>query len=237
MRSIVLLSGGMDSTTALGLAIEQSSFATALSVQYGSRHAKSELDAAEEVAQFYDIPHHLLKLPSELFSGGGSALMGEVDVPNEEYHDPETESPSVTVVPFRNANLISAATAFAESHNYDRVWVAVHASDAQGFAYPDCTPQFMGPMAAAVYIGTHRKVSLMVPFQWMTKAEIVTKAYEIGAPLHLTWSCYRGKIVQCGECPTCLERIKAFQEAGFIDPVDYMVEVNWPSNAKRFPGG
>lgn len=223
MKSVVLLSGGMDSATALGKAITVSDKVIALSMQYGSRHSEAEGKAAEQLASYYNVPRVVVELNKDLFSGGGSALMNEVEVPAEEYHDPEKESPSATVVPFRNANLISAAVAYAESHGFNAVWVAVHASDAQGFAYPDCTPEFMGPMASAVYVGTHRKVRLVVPFQWMTKAEIVEQAYKLQVPLHLTWSCYRGGEVHCGNCPTCIERLAAFNMADFVDPVMYAI--------------
>lgn len=237
MKHVVLFSGGMDSATALTMAQQSplSEEVVALSIHYGSRHNDAEFEASRKVCSYLGINRVEVALPPDLFHGAGSALMGDSDVPNEEYHDPEKESPSATVVPFRNANLISVATAFAESRGFDRVWVAVHASDATGFAYPDCTPQFMGPMAAAVYIGTHRKVSLMVPFQWMTKAEIVAKAAKIGAPLQYTWSCYRGRVLHCAACPTCLERIKAFQQAGYIDPVSYDAHIQWPKGLKEWP--
>lgn len=223
MNSVVLLSGGMDSTTALAQAVEQSDKVVALSLLYGSKHQVMENSAAQQVARHYGILREIIAMEPEVFAvpGGSALLEGGKDVPDEEYHDPEKESPSATVVPFRNANLISQAVAFAEAHEFNAVWVAVHASDAQGFAYPDCTPEFMGPMAAAVYVGTHRKVQLKVPFQWMTKAAIVTLAYRLRAPLHLTWSCYRGGKLHCGNCPTCRERIKAFETAGFVDPVAY----------------
>jgi len=230
MKSIVLLSGGMDSTTALAQAIKQSDEVVALSLLYGSKHQASENGAAQMVVRHYGILREVIAMEPEVFAvpGGSALLEGGQEVPNEEYHDPEKESPSATVVPFRNANLISQAVAYAEAHGFDRVWVAVHASDAQGFAYPDCTPEFMGAMAAAVYVGTHRKVRLEVPFQWMTKAGIVQRAHSLGVPLQLTWSCYRGGKLHCGACPTCLERIKAFETAGFVDPVVYDAHITWP---------
>jgi len=136
MKSIVLLSGGMDSTTVLAQAVVDSQEVLALSLGYGSRHQKAEQEAARKVIGYYGVNLVTLELNYSIFRGGSSALLGEVDVPNEEYHDPEKESPSATVVPFRNANLISTAVAIAEARGYGQVWVAVHASDAQGFAYP-----------------------------------------------------------------------------------------------------
>lgn len=238
MKHLVLLSGGMDSATALTRALNRpdAEEVAAFIVNYGSQHSQAEIRAANEIAYVMGAEAFEFELPSSLFKGGTSALMGDSEIPSEEYHDPEKESPSATVVPFRNANLISAAVAFAEGHNFDRVWVAVHATDARGFAYPDCTPPFMGAMAAAVYVGTGRKVQLEVPFQWMTKAQIVKEAAKYKAPLHLTWSCYRGGTVHCGLCPTCKERLNAFRIAGYIDPVEYQgSDFEWPRDCKEFP--
>jgi 7-cyano-7-deazaguanine synthase len=241
MKAIVLLSGGMDSATAVAQAIADGSQDTlCMAFKYGSRHSEQEIRSAYEVVSYYqlkgdEITYLPIRLPEILFKGSGSALMGESDVPKGEYHDPEKETPSATVVPFRNANMISAAVAMAEGHGYDRVYIAIHATDAQGFAYPDCTPEFVGAMTSAVYIGTHRKVRLQAPFQWMSKSEIVTRAAELMAPLHLTWSCYRGESKQCGQCPTCIERIKAFGYAGYIDPVGYATDIQWSLNQKPFP--
>jgi 7-cyano-7-deazaguanine synthase len=227
MNAVVLLSGGMDSTTALAQAVVDGAVnIVAVSFQYGSRHQLQELASAERVVKYYNrfgfcIERVVVIIPHHIFVGSGSSLIGESDIPDEEYHDPEKETPSSTVVPFRNANMISIATTVAESRGYDKVYVGVHATDAQGFAYPDCTPEFMGAMSAAIYVGTHHKVRLVTPFQWMDKSDIVTLAAKLLAPLHLTWSCYRGGEKQCGHCPTCRERLHAFSEAGFIDPVAY----------------
>jgi 7-cyano-7-deazaguanine synthase len=228
--ALVLLSGGMDSATALAQAMHENpnDNVSAISFKYGSRHQQAELAAACKVADHYDLLHHFIVVMPDIFHGSGSALMGESDVPNEEYHDPEKETPSVTVVPFRNANLISAAVAIAEAQHIGLVYIAVHATDAKGFAYPDCTPEFIGAMAAAVYVGTHRKVRLVSPFQWMSKSETVTRAHSLFVPLQLTWSCYRGGSKACGQCPTCIERIKAFIDAKLIDPIPYEIPVQYP---------
>lgn len=228
MKAVVLLSGGMDSTTALAKCLQQGmEEVLPLSVRYGSTHEAAESMAAEQVANFYHLPRYVVTLPPDIFSGGASALLGESDIPEEEYHDITKETPSVTVVSFRNANLISAATAIAEAHGFDQVWVAMHQTDFSGWAYPDCSPEFVGAMAAAIYVGTMHKVRLVTPFLWNTKAEIVMEAAELEAPLQLTWSCYRGGNHHCGECPTCKERIKAFSVAGYIDPVEYVKEQEW----------
>lgn len=229
MKAVVLLSGGLDSTTALYQAISDGAKEIiAVTANYGSLHADMEIAAAEGVVDYtymnegsvVEIHHIVTRLPN-VFSGGHSALMGDVPMPDKEYNDVETEGESLTVVPFRNANLISIATTMAEVHNYSKVYAGMHASDHNRWAYPDCSPEFLGAMANAIWVGTIGRVRLVFPFVWMTKAEVVTRGVLLGAPLHLTWSCYRGGMVHCGTCPTCIERIAGFAEAGWKDPVQY----------------
>jgi len=224
MDNLVLLSGGMDSATALGLAMKDSPNTMAVSIRYGSVHSDSEAKAALAVANWYGLGLHEVCLPHSIFRGGQSSLLGESEIPTEEYHDPEKETPSSTVVPFRNALFISVAVAMAEAQGCARVWLAVHATDHLGFAYPDCSPEFIGSMLSATYIGTHRKVRLITPFLWISKAQIVRLGMELRVPYQLTWSCYRGGDSSCGECPTCLERKKAFAEACYFDPIPYLKE-------------
>lgn len=219
--TVVLVSGGMDSAVALAEAIELDEPVTALSVRYGSVHENAESQAAKALVEWYGVEHVVISLPTEIFKGGDSSLLGESVIPNEEYHDIRKESPSSTVVPFRNATLLSVATAYAEAHGHTAVYMAVHASDHGGWAYPDCSPEFIGSMMAAVYVGTLRKVRLVAPFLWMTKAQVVQRGFELGVPFKLTWSCYRGGEKPCGQCPTCLERLKAFHDAGYKDQVEY----------------
>jgi 7-cyano-7-deazaguanine synthase len=237
MKRLVLVSGGMDSATALALAARDciAEELYAISFRYGSRHEKSEIAAAYNVAAWF-LPvnenHFVIPVPHEVFAGSGSALIGESEVPNEEYHDPRKETPSATVVPFRNAIFLSLAVAVAESRGIDEVWAGTHGTDAMGWAYPDCSPEFGGALAAAAYIGTLHKVRIVFPFMWHTKADIVRLAVGLDAPLEDTWSCYRGGDVQCGQCPTCLERINAFRLAGYIDPVSYHETPEWDRSLK-----
>lgn len=223
-RTVVLFSGGLDSTTLLWKLMTTEEEILALSFRYGSLHESAEMGAAASVINYraFGCDHEIVQLPLGIFSGGHSALLGQSDMPSEEYHDIEKESPSATIVPFRNAILISMAVAVANSRGFDQVAIANHATDAGGWAYPDCTMEFMGPMAAAVYVGTLREVRLSTPFQFMTKADIIAVAARYQAPLHLTRSCYRAGLVACGECPTCLERIAAFVIAGYVDPAPYI---------------
>lgn len=243
MSALVLLSGGLDSTTVLAQAMEEHYHGVglpvhALSIRYGSRHDLAEWEAARAVAEWYRIPHHTIRLPSDAFVGSGSTLMGEGDIPHASYQEiHDAEGPSPTVVPFRNAVLLSLAVAFAASNGLGAVYAGMHAEDAHNWAYPDCTPEFLGPFTAAVYVGTYRRVRLVTPFIWIDKAAIVRRALELKAPLHLTWSCYDPKPgrIPCGLCPTCVERIHAFEAAGYLDPAPYRITLSlkgvklWPT--------
>ena len=229
MKTVVLLSGGLDSTTVLAQAIaDGAEEVLAVTFTYGSRHSLEELAAAERVAWHYfhlsyNVVHRVIPLP-DIFKGGQSALMGDVDVPKETYRDYEAgEGESITVVPFRNANLISAAVTLAEVDQYERIYAGMHASDHGAWAYPDCSPEFLGAMANAIYVGTLHRVRLVFPLIWMTKAEVAARADLLNAPYKLTYSCYRGGPLHCGECPTCIERRLAFEEGIGHDPTEYKV--------------
>lgn len=237
-KSVVLFSGGIDSATVLALALEECDSVLAVSAKYGSMHQDAEGQAATNVVDWYktagyDVELLKIELPN-VFGGAGSALMNDAEMPHLTYQEiAEGKGPSPTVVPFRNANLLSIATAIAVVRKASLVYAGMHAEDARGFAYPDCTPMFLGPFAACIYVGTYHEVQLKVPFQWLMKADIIAKAYELGVPAHLTWSCYDpvnnsdGVLLHCGECPTCVERIQAFQTNQLVDPVKYAVPVDW----------
>ena len=231
-KALVLLSGGIDSTTLLAKAIEENDEVEAISFKYGATHEAQEVAAAFAVALYYQVAAAAIDLPSSIFSGGDSALLGEAEMPEVSYETLDEGGPSPTVVPFRNAVLLSMATALAAARGFDFVYTGNHASDWGGWAYPDCSPEFLGPFSAAVYVGTYHKVRLRAPFQWMTKAEIVRLAAELRVPLKLTWSCYDPQIEHasspkiiiyrhCGVCPTCFERKKAFKDSGVSDPTEY----------------
>ena len=238
-KAVVCLSGGMDSATTLAMALHEcKAGVVAVQFQYGSSHNLVEAAAAMDLLTHYErlgykITALEVQLP-DIFKGGGSALMGEREMPNLTYEEiAEGEGPSPTVVPFRNANLIANATSLAIIHKAQRLYVGVHAEDARGWAYPDCSSEFIGAMANAVYIGSYREVRLIAPLQWDMKSDIVARGKCLQVPYELTWSCYapvkvspRGMIA-CGKCPTCVERIEAFKQNGFIDPILYNIDINW----------
>ena len=228
MKTVVLLSGGLDSSTLLGLCAHGGDDLYAISFKYGSRHEDTEMEAASKVAGHYGvIDHRVIQMDESLFYMG--ALSGDDPMPHQTYEElHEAVGPSPTYVPFRNANMISGAVAYALIVDADRVVVAVHAEDAHNFAYPDCTPEFVGAMCAAAYIGTYHKVRLEAPFQYLSKGQIVQLGMTLAVPYEWTWSCYdpvydedRKENVACGKCPTCVGRREAFALAGAHDPVPY----------------
>jgi 7-cyano-7-deazaguanine synthase len=235
----------MDSATSLALAKKDCDEVIAISFMYGSKHEAAECEAAALVANYYHVLREVTRLPYCLFKGAGSVLLSEGEMPHATYSELQaSEGPSPTVVPFRNPVMISMAVARAIVYEADYVYVAMHSEDAHHFAYPDCTPECVGPLGAAIYVGSYHKVRLVVPFQWMSKADIVYSALRLKVPLGLTWSCYDpviapetqgGGYVACGLCPTCKERIQAFRVNWLIDPIAYNVPIKWPDNFNHYP--
>lgn len=223
-KAVVLSSGGLDSTTCLAMAIKKHGAAnvSTLSVFYGQRHAK-ELEAARNVAKFYNVTHYEFDA-AEIFRLSDSALLNTSTAPLDKssYAEQVNHSPRIaTYVPFRNGLMLSMAASFADGlYNDSRVevYIGVHSDDAAGNAYADCSAQFVASMRAAIRIGTYEKVKLVAPFLCQTKADVVKVGLELNAPYHLTWSCYEGGEVPCGQCATCIDRAKAFAVNGVKDP-------------------
>jgi 7-cyano-7-deazaguanine synthase len=219
------MSGGLDSTTVATLAVKThgSENVVGLSLFYGQKH-EVELLHAKWVADCLRIRNFQMDI-SQVFKGTEmmSALMSEKEVPRMTYKEmAEHEGPMATYVPMRNSVLLSIAACRAMILGCDEVWIGVHGDDAHHDAYPDCRPDFIGALGAAFYIGSYNKVKLIAPVNHFSKAQVVRLADEIGAPLDLSYSCYNGTPIQCGVCPTCLERKEAFTKAGVMDPTTYM---------------
>lgn len=218
-NAVVLLSGGLDSTTALALAVERFKNVTALSVNYGQRHAR-ELKSASDVAKYYHVPHEVVDLTNvgKLFNNRGSmsSLLNGAPVPEGHYAEDNMKQ---TIVPNRNMILLSIAAGLVVSKGGGRVGVAAHAGD--HFIYPDCRPEFLEQMNLALVAGNDESVTLWTPFMNDSKADIVKIGYSLDVPYKLTWSCYKGEEKHCGRCGTCVERIEAFILAGVDDPTEY----------------
>lgn len=199
MKCVLLLSGGMDSSTLLAWLLEKGYAVTCISFRYGQRHER-ELTAAAAVAAHYGVPHEVHELPAALFRG--SALTGGCDVPHGRYDDPTM---SLTVVPNRNMVFLSLAAAKAVTQGAGYVAYAAHAGDHS--IYPDCRPEFVSVMGDALSRGCD--VRLLTPFLDKSKGCIAGHARRLGVPLHLTWTCYEGADEPCLVCGACVERGEA----------------------------
>lgn len=225
-KAVVLLSGGVDSSTVLYMAKGEHEI-LAVGFDYGQKHFLSESNAAYRVSELAQVPYVRKRLNPSLFTG--SALTSDgVEVPSGTYDEAQAgrDGPISTYVPFRNGQLISAAAAIAVQNGASWVFFAAHASDYHRWAYPDCSPSFVKALGTAIEIGTDGKVKLAAPIIGMTKDQVVAFGSKLGVPYHLTWSCYRGETMHCGVCPTCNERKSAFQKAGIQDPTEYAASVH-----------
>lgn len=216
-RAVVLLSGGIDSTTLAYHLKYHNRDLLPICINYGQRH-KKEIQAAEAIANSLERKLEVIDLSSSANIFAGSALTSDIKVPEGYYTD---KNMAITVVPNRNMVFISLAVAYALSHGADTVAYAAHSGDHA--IYPDCRPEFADYMIDAVSTATDREVTLSVPFLYLTKADIVkiglNKNYPV--PYELTWSCYNGREKHCGKCGTCVERLEAFKLNQAIDPVKY----------------
>ena len=222
--AVVLLSGGLDSTTVLAIAREEGFTPYALSFRYGQRHA-IELEAAMRVAKAFDVPRHEIAT-IDLRPFGGSALTADIDVPKHESVDAVAADIPITYVPARNTIFLAFALGYAEVVEAVDIFLGVNALDYSG--YPDCRPEFISAFEALGRLATRAGVegkglTIHAPLMHMTKAQIVARGLSLGVDFGLTWSCYdpssSGR--PCGQCDSCLLRLRGFEEAGVLDPLDY----------------
>ncbi len=224
MKALVLSSGGVDSTTALALAISRfgKENVIALSVSYGQKHDK-EIEASKNVAAYYGVEQIFLDL-SKIFEFSNCSLLKQSteEIPEESYveqiKETKGEKPVSTYVPFRNGLFLSSAASIALSRDCSVIYYGAHADDSAGFAYPDCSPEFNQAMGDAIYEGSGHQLRIEAPFIGMNKAGVVKMGLELGVPYELTWSCYEGNEKPCGKCGTCIDRAAAFAANGVEDP-------------------
>ncbi len=216
MKVVVLCSGGMDSVTALHWARAEHDVVAAVSFDYGAKHNGRELPFAAEHARATGVRHEIIRLDfverlfaSDLLKSGGT-------VPDGHY---EAENMKQTVVPFRNAIMLSIACGLAESAGAAGLVIAAHGGDHA--IYPDCRKEFMQAMDEAMRRGTYAGVRLLRPFIAMNKGQIAAAGARLGVDFARTWSCYKGGAIHCGTCGTCVERREAFMRAGISDPTVY----------------
>ena len=216
MKVVVLVSGGMDSVTALYDAAEEHSIVGTLSFDYGSKHNHCEIPFAKVHADQLGASHEVIELGfvNELFES--DLLKSGGDIPDGHYAELTMKQ---TVVPFRNGIMLSIASGFAESREAEGLVIAAHSGDHA--IYPDCREPFMKAMGDAMRLGTYAEVELLRPFIAMDKAAIARRGVELGIDFAQTWSCYKGGEIHCGCCGTCIERREAFILAGLDDPTVY----------------
>ncbi|MBR6048575.1 MAG: 7-cyano-7-deazaguanine synthase QueC [Bacteroidales bacterium] len=212
--SVIIYSGGLDSTTLLYE--ERERVALAVTFDYGSNHAAREIACARHHCALLGVEHLVIDLTFMKRCFTSSLLSGADAIPSGSYDDENMKS---TVVPFRNGIMLSIACGLAEDRGLKRVLIANHGGDHA--IYPDCRPQFVRAMSSAMQAGTYEGVRLDAPYTDISKADIVRRGAQLGIDYGATYSCYRGGERHCGTCGTCTERREAFREAGVADPTNY----------------
>lgn len=224
-RAVVLTSGGMDSATAAAVAKERGYSLYMLHTSYGQRTESKEYACATAQAEEFDAIDFLGLSTDHLSQIGASSLTDtEMDVSDA---DLDSESVPDSYVPFRNANLLSMAVAYAEANDCDAVFIGAHSEDFSG--YPDCRPAFFDAFQRVVEVGTkdETEITIEAPFTDWSKTEIAAHGIELDVPYGLTWSCYRSDEPACGTCDACAFRLQAFQRLGHRDPIDYEQRPNY----------
>lgn len=226
MKAIVMSSGGVDSTTCVGIAVNElgAENVVTVSFKYGQKHDK-ELVCAQQIADYYKVSHFVLDLTNIMQYSNCSLLKQSTEeIKHKSYAEQiaeDGEGMVSTYVPFRNGLMLSSAAALAMSlfPNDDvDIFIGVHADDAAGNAYADCSEAFTSAMNKAISIGTYEKFHVKAPLVNMNKATVVKTGLALGVPYSKTWSCYEGGETPCGQCGTCIDRAAAFAANGVEDP-------------------
>jgi len=225
-KAVVLLSGGMDSCVCAAIARERhgADNLALLHASYGQRTELREAKAFRDIADFYGAKQRLMVKLDHFRAIGGSALTDtSVAVPENELGAPASHGSAipVTYVPFRNAHFLSVAVSWAEAIGAGAVYIGAVAEDSSG--YPDCRPEYYRVFQELIRVGTRPEthIEIATPVIALKKSEIIRRGIELGAPLHLTWSCYQSAEEACGVCDSCLLRLRAFAEAAAPDPILY----------------
>jgi 7-cyano-7-deazaguanine synthase len=221
MKAVCLISGGMDSSTLAYLSKSRGYDILALHVNYGQRTERKELACAKKIASLLGA-QDFVEIDLGYFSKFGASSLTDRRIEVDRF-DPSRPSLPNTYVPFRNANLLSIATSFAEARSAEAIFIGVQALDYSG--YPDCRPQFIEAFQRVIDVGTkdHTNIELITPFIRMTKTDILREGLKLGVPYEHTWSCYRNEKRACGMCGSCYYRREAFNALKVRDPVPYEV--------------
>lgn len=218
-RAVILVSGGMDSATAVYEAMDRGFEPYFLHASYGQQTQSKEYECASALADEVEAGNFLHIETGHLSQIGNSSLTDdEIEVSEAELDSDEVPS---SYVPFRNANLLSMAVSYAEANGCSAVFIGAHSEDFSG--YPDCRPKFFDAFQSVIDVGTKddTEIQLIAPFVEWSKTEIVERGHELDVPFEITWSCYRDEAPACGTCDACAFRLQAFQNAGGEDPIEY----------------
>ncbi len=219
--AIVLVSGGMDSCVTAAITKAENEEIAFLHISYGQLTEKRERKAFNDIADFYNIEKRLDVSIEYLAKIGGSSLTDK----SIKVSDANLESKEIptSYVPFRNANMLSIATSWAEVLRADSIYIGAVAEDSSG--YPDCRPEFYAAFQKTIDTGTKPETAIKIkmPIIHLSKAEIVQKGLKLNAPIHLSWSCYRSEDFACGTCDSCALRLRGFARAGAVDPIEYKI--------------
>jgi len=222
-EAIVLLSGGLDSSTVLALAKERGYDVVALTFDYGQKH-KRELNSSRKMARHFKAKEHII-VPLSLGELLRSSLTREsMSIPENRTEEEISSGVPSTYVPSRNIIFLSIAASIAESRGAEAIFIATNSVDFSG--YPDCTAEFMSAFQSTLDIGTKagregRGIRIEAPILMKSKGDIVREAIRLKVPMEDTWSCYKGGVRACGKCDSCLLRLRGFSEAGIRDPLEY----------------
>ena len=216
-KAVILVSGGMDSCVTAAIASKENKALAFLHVNYGQRTETRELKAFHDIRGFYNVSEHLIVDMKHLNKIGGSSLT-DISIPVSDA-DLENEDIPTSYVPFRNANILSAAVSWAEVIEANSIYIGAVEEDSSG--YPDCRRSFYDAFEHTISEGTKpdTHINIVTPLISLNKKEIILKGLDIGAPLNLSWSCYKNEDVPCGECDSCALRARGFKNAGTEDPI------------------
>ena len=218
MKTIILVSGGMDSCVTATVAKADGYDLSFLHMNYGQRTEKRELKAFHDIADYYMVDERLVVDICHLSTIGGSCLTDKnIEIPDANLDNSDIP---ISYVPFRNANILSAAVSWAEVIKAIAIFVGAVEEDSSG--YPDCRRSFFDAFEKVIDAGTkpETNIKIITPLITLTKKEIVEKGISLNAPLHLTWSCYKNEDIPCGECDSCALRARGFKQAGCRDPLE-----------------
>ena len=216
-KAVILVSGGMDSCVTVAIASKENDALAFLHVNYGQRTENRELKAFNDIKEFYHANEDLIVNMKHLNKIGGSSLTDiSIPVSNADLNNKDIPS---SYVPFRNANILSAAVSWAEVIHADSIYIGAVEEDSSG--YPDCRRSFYDAFEKTIQEGTKpdTKIKIITPLINLSKKEIILEGLNLNAPLNLSWSCYKNEGVPCGECDSCALRARGFKNAGISDPI------------------